>query len=129
VTYLAFPLAADAIAFFGDGYAVNVLVSVDWLGALDLTYWGDVDTHWFAILNRLRSRFPQARSILMDRGTLLAHQSQWVIEATPTKAALGPHGQLRAWRLAFPYRAIYFASYAKVFAAAAAATASVQVAG
>jgi hypothetical protein len=25
----------------------------------------------------------------MDRGTLLAHQSQWVTEKTPTKAALG----------------------------------------
>lgn len=88
VTYLAFPLAADAIALFGDGYAVNVLANLDWLGGLSLTYWGDVDTHGFAILNRLRSRFPQARSLLMDRGTLLAHQSQWVQEATPTKAAL-----------------------------------------
>jgi hypothetical protein len=88
VTYLAFPLAADAIALFGDGYAVNVLANLDWLGGLDLTYWGDLDTHGFAILNRLRSRFPQARSMLMDRGTLLAHQSQWVTEATPTKAAL-----------------------------------------
>jgi hypothetical protein len=89
VTYLAFPLPADAVVFFGDGYAVNILANLDWLAALDLTYWGDVDTHGFAILNRLRSRFPRARSILMDRGTLLAHQSQWVTEKTPTKAALG----------------------------------------
>jgi hypothetical protein len=89
VTYLAFPLAADAVVFFGDGYAVNVLANLDWLATLDLTYWDDVDTHGFAILNRLRSRFPRARSILMDRGTLLAHQSQWVTEKTPTKAALG----------------------------------------
>ena len=89
VTYLAFPLPADAIALFGDGYAVNVLAGVDWLGSLDLTYWGDLDTHGFAILNRLRSRFPQARSMLMDRETLLAHRSQWVTEATPTKAVLG----------------------------------------
>ncbi len=88
VTYLAFPLAASAIALFGDGYAVNVLANLDWLAALDLTYWGDIDTHGFAILNRLRSRFPHARSILMDRETLLAHQSQWVTEKTPTKAAL-----------------------------------------
>jgi hypothetical protein len=88
VTYLAFPLVADAVVFFGDGYAVNILANLGWLAALDLTYWGDVDTHGFAILNRLRSRFPRARSILMDRGTLLAHQSQWVTEKTPTKAAL-----------------------------------------
>jgi hypothetical protein len=88
VTYLAFPLADDAIALFGDGYAVNILAKLNWLTTLDLTYWGDLDTHGFAILNRLRSRFPSARSILMDRETFLAHQSQWVTEKTPTKAAL-----------------------------------------
>ena len=89
VTYLAFPLATDAIVFFGDGYAVNILTKLDWLATLDLTYWGDVDTHGFAILNQFRSRFPHARSILMDRETLLAHQSQWVTEKTPTRATLG----------------------------------------
>jgi hypothetical protein len=88
VTYLAFPLAADAIAFFGDGYAVNVLANLSWIADLELCYWGDVDTHGFAILNRLRSRFPHARSILMDRETLLAHESQWVTEKTPTRAVL-----------------------------------------
>jgi hypothetical protein len=88
VTYLAFPLPQDAIAFFGDGYAVSVLAGLGWLGSLDLTYWGDLDTHGFAILNRLRGSFPRARSMLMDRGTLLAHRSQWVTEATPTKAVL-----------------------------------------
>jgi hypothetical protein len=88
VTYLAFPLAADAIVLFGDGYAVNILAKLGWLAALDLTYWGDLDTHGFAILNRLRSRFPHVRSILMDRETLLVHQSQWVTEKTPTKATL-----------------------------------------
>lgn len=88
VTYLAFPLAPDAIVFFGEGYAVNILAKLNWLATLDLTYWGDLDTHGFAILNRLRSRFPHARSILMDRETLLAHQSQWVREKTPTRATL-----------------------------------------
>lgn len=88
VTYLAFPLPADAMALFGGGYAVDVLSHLSWLGSLKLTYWGDLDTHGFAILNRLRGRFPQARSMLMDRQTLLAHRSQWVTEATPTKAAL-----------------------------------------
>lgn len=88
VTYLAFPLPPDAMALFGGGYAVDVLAALGWLGSLDLTYWGDLDTHGFAILNRLRGSFPRARSMLMDRQTLLAHQSQWVTEATPTKAAL-----------------------------------------
>jgi hypothetical protein len=88
VTYLAFPLAADAMVLFGDGYAVNVLSRLGWLATLDLIYWGDVDTHGFAILNQLRSGCPHARSILMDRETLLAHQSQWVTEKTPTRATL-----------------------------------------
>ncbi len=73
---------------FGGGYAVNVLERLDWLVSLDLAYWGDLDTHGFAILNRLRRRFPHARSTLMDRETLLAHRSQWVPEPTPTRATL-----------------------------------------
>jgi hypothetical protein len=88
ITYLAFPLVPDAIVIFGGGYAVNILTRLDWLVTLDLAYWGDLDTHGFAILNRLRHRFPRARSILMDHETLLAHRSQWVSEPTPTRAAL-----------------------------------------
>jgi hypothetical protein len=89
ITYLAFPLPADAIVIFGGGYAVQVLESLSWLAGLDLVYWGDLDTHGFAILNRLRHSFPHARSMLMDRATLLAHQAQWVTEPSPTTAALG----------------------------------------
>jgi hypothetical protein len=77
VTYLAFPLAADAMLVFGGGYAVPVLELLAWLTALDVVYWGDIDTHGFAILNRLRHHVPQARYILMDRATLLAHREQW----------------------------------------------------
>ena len=58
ITYLAFPLPADAIVIFGGGYAVDVLESLAWLADLDLVYWGDIDTHGFAILNRLRHRVP-----------------------------------------------------------------------
>jgi hypothetical protein len=89
VTYLAFPLTPGAIVIFGGGYAVQALESLGWLATLDLAYWGDIDTHGFAILNRLRRRFPHARSVLMDRATLLAHDSQWVTEPSPAKADLG----------------------------------------
>ena len=88
ITYLAFPLPPDAIVIFGGGYAVQILESLDWLARLDLVYWGDLDTHGFAILNRLRRRFPNARSLLMDGDTLLAHQAQWVTEPTPTAVVL-----------------------------------------
>lgn len=88
ITYLAFPLPPDAIVIFGGGYAAEALESLTWLAGLDVVYWGDLDTHGFAILNRLRRRFPHVRSMLMDRATLLAHESQWVTEPSPTTAVL-----------------------------------------
>ncbi len=80
VTYLAFPASENAMVIFGGGYAVSSLERLPWLTGTGLVYWGDIDTHGFAILDRLRRRFPHARSMLMDRGTLLAHRSQWVTE-------------------------------------------------
>lgn len=91
ITYLAFPLPGDAIVIFGGGYAVDVLEPLGWLTGLDLIYWGDIDTHGFAILNRLRHRFGHARSMLMDRATLLAHRGQWVTEPRPTAATTLDH--------------------------------------
>ena len=88
ITYLAFPLPAAAIAIFGGGYAVGVLEPLGWLAGLDVVYWGDIDTHGFAILNRLRHHMPHARSMLMDRATLLGHRDHWVTEPSPTTAAL-----------------------------------------
>jgi hypothetical protein len=88
ITYLAFPLRPNAMVIFGAGYAVPVLEPLRWLAGLDVVYWGDIDTHGFAILNRLRQRLPEARSMLMDRATLLAHQAHWTSEPTPTSATL-----------------------------------------
>jgi hypothetical protein len=88
ITYLAFPAVAGALVIFGGGYAVSALESLGWLADIDLHYWGDIDTHGFAILNRLRRRFPHAKSMLMDRETLLAHSGQWVTEPNPTDTRL-----------------------------------------
>ena len=88
ITYLAFPLTGGVMVIFGAGYAVSVLEPLGWLAGVDLVYWGDIDTHGFAILDRLRRRFPHARSMLMDRGTLLAHRSQWVTEPNPSAGRL-----------------------------------------
>jgi hypothetical protein len=82
-TYLAFPPAEGAMVIFGGGYAVTTLQSLPWLADTALVYWGDIDTHGFAILNRLRARFATLTSLLMDRATMLAHESQWVTEAIP----------------------------------------------
>jgi hypothetical protein len=88
ITYLAFPVPAAAMAILGGGYAVPVLEPLGWLAGLDVVYWGDIDTHGFAILNRLRHHLPHARSMLMDRATLLGHREQWVTEPSPTAASL-----------------------------------------
>ena len=88
ITYLAFPLPADAVVILGGGYAVGLLEPLAWLADPDIVYWGDIDTHGFAILDRLRRRFPHVKSMLMDRITLLAHRSQWVTETVPTSIAL-----------------------------------------
>jgi hypothetical protein len=86
ITYLAFPPVQNAIVIFGGGYAASALESLPWLADRELFYWGDIDTHGFSILSRLRRRFPRVRSLLMDRETLLAHESQWVTEPSPAVA-------------------------------------------
>lgn len=88
ITYLAFPAPAAAMVILGGGYAVPVLEPLGWLAGLDVMYWGDIDTHGFAILDRLRQHLPHARSLLMDRATLLGHREHWTTEPSPTAAAL-----------------------------------------
>jgi len=51
-------------------------------------YWGDIDTHGFAILDQLRAHFPHAQSFLMDHDTLLEHQAQWTLDPQPTQRDL-----------------------------------------
>ena len=85
---LAFPDVENSIVLFKLGYAVELLSSVGWLADREIFYWGDIDTHGFAILDRLRTAFPGARSLLMDEATLLAHTPLWVREDVPHRADL-----------------------------------------
>jgi hypothetical protein len=62
------------------GYGLDRFVQTPWLKGLDVWYWGDIDTHGFRILDRLRATLPQAQSLLMDRATLEAHRSLCVEE-------------------------------------------------
>src|SRR5215831_17503681 len=91
VNCLAFPEFAQAIVVFGKGYGAGLLQSASWLSGRHIYYWGDIDTHGFAILDRLRARFPNVRSLLMNRETLLAHRSLWVQEHAPYRAAALSH--------------------------------------
>lgn len=88
ITYLAFPTVEDSVVIFGEGYAASRLRPLKWLAQKNLVYWGDIDTHGFAILNSVRRSFESARSMLMDRATLLAHEGQWVGEPNPTSEHL-----------------------------------------
>jgi hypothetical protein len=88
VSYLALPPVPDAVAILGEGYAVSRLAPLGWLAERELVYWGDLDTHGFVMLDRLRATFPEARSMLMDRATLLDHEAHWGYEATPVNAVL-----------------------------------------
>jgi hypothetical protein len=80
---LAFPEVTDSLVIFGLGNSVVRLAKAEWLQTKILYYWGDIDTHGFAILDRLRAVFPHARSFLIDRATLLAHRELWVSEYEP----------------------------------------------
>lgn len=88
INFLAFPRVPDSLLIFGAGYGFGHLVEANWLQAREIFYWGDIDTHGYAILDQLRGYFPQARSLLMDRATLLAHRTLWGREDTPTHRTL-----------------------------------------
>ncbi len=88
INFLAFPEVAGAMVIFGAGYGFDNLAAADWLRERKIHYWGDIDTHGFAILNQLRRIFPQVVSFLMDRETLLAHRDLWVTEAQPESGNL-----------------------------------------
>nr|MBC8317961.1 hypothetical protein [Candidatus Desulfobia pelagia] len=79
---LAFPSLEKSLVIFGLGYGLDRLARADWLADKKLYYWGDIDTHGFAMLDQMRHFFPHTVSFLMDRQTLMAHQSSWVEEKT-----------------------------------------------
>jgi hypothetical protein len=81
--FLAFPPVEASIVVFGAGYGWEALGKARWLEHCALHYWGDIDTHGFAILDRLRGHFPRVESFLMDRATLFAHELSWGEEADP----------------------------------------------
>lgn len=86
---LSFPQVEDSLVIFGLGYGIQALKDASWLQKKDILYWGDIDTHGFAILSQLRSYFPQTRSLLMDRETLLAFRPLWVTEEADKRTLAG----------------------------------------
>lgn len=85
VNFLAFPPVAGSVVIFGAGYGFDVLSGAAWLQHCSVFYWGDLDSHGFAILDQLRAHLPHAKALLMDEATLHAHRAQWVTEPAPAR--------------------------------------------
>ncbi len=88
INFLAFPRLSRSMVIFGAGYGFDQLSEAAWLHGRDIYYWGDIDTHGFAILDQLRVYFPQTASFLMDRATCLAHKPFWGMEPQPERRDL-----------------------------------------
>lgn len=86
--FLALPRLPASIAIFGAGYGWESLAKAKWLERCAIHYWGDIDTHGFAILDQLRGHFEHVASFLMDRATLEAHNPLWGVEDTPVAVDL-----------------------------------------
>jgi hypothetical protein len=89
-TGLAFGDEPGAVVFMGLGYGVGSLARMPWVARAECIYWGDLDTHGFAILDRARASLPQLDSALMDEETLLGFRDLWVHEREQTQAAFLP---------------------------------------
>ena len=79
-TGLCFGDVPGAVVFLGLGYGVTSLARVPWVAAAECIYWGDLDTHGFAILSGARASLPGVTSMLMDEATLLRNRELWVEE-------------------------------------------------
>ena len=90
-TGLAFGNLPGTVLFMALGYGVDLLTRVSWVRGASCFYWGDIDTHGFAILSLLRSQLPTVRSLFMDEQILLAHHSLWTSEASQHAAQELPH--------------------------------------
>lgn len=75
-TAILFPEIAGGIVVEGNGNAsVGLLPQVPWIAAAKtLVYWGDLDAKGFEIVDGLRTRLPQLRTVLMDTPTYEAYE-------------------------------------------------------
>lgn len=86
-TGLALGDLPGTVAFMALGYGVDQLAQLPWLRAARCLYWGDIDTHGYAILNRARAVLPHLVSVLMEEATLLRFKPLWSDEKVQHGAA------------------------------------------
>ncbi|MFT4137080.1 Wadjet anti-phage system protein JetD domain-containing protein [Microbacterium sp.] len=85
-TVLAMPPVPGAVVLDGGGQRVELVTRLPWVK--EVTYWGDLDSHGFAILHRLRSHDLAVTSVLMDAATLMAHRDLWGADDAPNVGVL-----------------------------------------
>ena len=88
ISLMSLPAMEGTLGMHGGGYRVSELAEIAWLANIPVLYWGDLDTHGFAILNQWRSHHARTSSVMMDRETLERHRDLCVEEPTPTAATL-----------------------------------------
>jgi hypothetical protein len=98
-TGLALKDMQGAVAFMALGYSVELLAELPWIVPATSLYWGDIDTHGYAILHRARSMLPHLSSVLMDEATLFRFRSLWTDEklqhgATELSALTGEEAEV-----------------------------------
>lgn len=81
---IAMPPVPGSVVLHGSGYAVDRLDRIPWVRDGRVIYWGDLDSHGFAILNRVRSLCADVSTVLMDLETLKAYRDLWVEEPAPS---------------------------------------------
>jgi hypothetical protein len=79
---LSFPNIKNAMVIFGLGYGVESLKDVAWLREKKLYYWGDIDTHGFAILSQFRSYFSHVNSLFMNEEIIGKYKNMATEEST-----------------------------------------------
>jgi hypothetical protein len=60
---LCFPDVEKGLVIFGLGYGVDALKTVAWLKEKEVYYWGDIDTHGFAMLDQVRSGWGRIHAV------------------------------------------------------------------
>lgn len=88
ISVMTLPNLEGVVAIHGGGYGVVDLGAIRWLASTPVLYWGDLDSHGFAILNQWRHHHAHTRSLMMDEETLLRHRDLCTTEPTPSEAEL-----------------------------------------
>lgn len=85
---VAMPPVAGSVVIHGSGYAVDRLARVPWIREGRVIYWGDLDSHGFGILNRVRAACMDVSTVMMDFATLTEFEDLCVDEPVPNSGSL-----------------------------------------